>query len=48
MERNLVNVVDVGKPSETTLLLFNMKGLILESDPINVMYVERDLTRVPT
>lgn len=48
MERNLADVVDVGTPSETTLLLFNMKELTLQSDPINVMCVERDLTRGPT
>lgn len=48
MKRNLANVVDVGKSSETTLLLFSMKELILESDPINVMFVEGDLTRIPT
>lgn len=46
MERNLVNVVHLRKPSETTLPSFNIKEVILENDPIRGTNVERNLTRV--
>lgn len=46
--KNLVNTANVGKPSAVTPHLFNIRELLPEGDPVDVMSVERDLSRVLT